>query len=47
MALLYRSISDATLSNVLSELENQDIAAHRIVNIFHDGTSYVAVYVVN
>ena len=43
----YNSISNATLSTVLTELGNAGIDKSRIVNIIHDGTLYIAVYVVN
>ncbi len=42
----YDSISNTTLSTVLAGLETNKISSTRIVNIFYDGTNYVAVYVI-
>ena len=41
----YEAVSNATLSTVLTELATLKVASTRIVNIFHDGSAYVAVYV--
>jgi hypothetical protein len=43
----YKSIENATLATVLTALENSSISSERIVNIFHDGSAYVAVYVIS
>lgn len=43
----YSSISNATLATVLTELGTAGVDKNRIVNIFYDGSLYVAVYVVN
>ena len=42
----YKSIIDATLANVLTGLETANISASRIVQVFHDGSNYIAIYVV-
>ena len=42
----YKEKSDATLSNVLTFLENNKISSSRIVNLFHDGTNYICVYTI-
>ena len=43
----YTTISNATLATVLTELATRVVGKERIVQIFHDGTNYHAVYVVN
>ena len=40
----YDSNSNATLSVVLTFLETNNISKERILNVFHDGTAYVAIY---
>jgi hypothetical protein len=42
----YASLINADLGVILTALENAEIGAHRVVNIFHNGTEYVAVYVI-
>ncbi len=41
----YNEISNATLATVLTGLETNQISKERIINIFHDGSLYIAVYV--
>lgn len=41
----YDSISNATLATVLTALNTRRIGANRIINIFYNGSAYVAVYV--
>lgn len=41
----YDSITNATLATVLTTLETRRIGANRIINIFWNGTAYVAVYI--
>jgi len=40
---LYSTIT-GTLSEVAEELNAQRVGTEKIINIFHDGTNYVAVY---
>jgi len=43
----YNSITNATLATVLTALSDYGVSSERIVNIFWNGSAYVAVYVVN
>ena len=43
----YGSYSNATLSNVITYLTDNEINKSRIVNLFYDGSAYVVVFVIS
>ncbi len=40
----YHEITNASLATVLATLESYNVGAGQIVQIFHNGTEYVAIY---